>query len=122
MKAVRLHAGIVNDDPILHHLTIPNSDYLVQHMHHQQEKYIAATTYISNNEAYNNSTTHMSNNESYANAVIDKETGIALEYQYLSTGPEKTTWIRALANNIGRLAQGVGNRICGKNTIFFVHP
>ena len=62
------------------------------------------------------------NNESYANAVIDKETGISLEYRYLSTGPDKTTWIQALANNIGCLAQGAENRICGNNTIFFVHP
>jgi hypothetical protein len=33
----------------------------------------------------------------------------------------KEIWTKAGANEFGRLAQGVGGRIDGTNTIFFVH-
>ena len=74
-----------------------------------QGRYIAATTHITNCEAL-------------ANAVIDEDTGTSLEYAALSSGPDKEVWIRALANDIGRLAQGVGARIKGNSTMFFIHP
>ena len=72
-------------------------------------RYIAAATYIKLRD-------------NMANAVIDKETGTSQEYRALSTGPDKHTWIRALANDIGRLAQGIGNRVTDDNTICFIHP
>jgi hypothetical protein len=57
-----------------------------------------------------------------ANAVIDEVTGQSLEYRALSTGPDKSTWITALANDLGRLAQGVGTRMpTGTNTIVFIN-
>ena len=57
-----------------------------------------------------------------ANAVIDEVTGQSLEYRALSTGPDKSIWITALANDLGRLAQGVGTRMpTGTNTIVFIH-
>jgi hypothetical protein len=56
-----------------------------------------------------------------ANAVIDDITGQSLEYRALSTGPDKELWIRSLANDLGRLAQGIGTRKpFGTNTIFFI--
>jgi hypothetical protein len=56
-----------------------------------------------------------------ANVVIDDITGEALEYRHLSHGPDKGRWIRALSNDLGHLAQGVGTRIPqGTNTIFFI--
>jgi hypothetical protein len=56
-----------------------------------------------------------------ASAVIDQVTGQSLEYRALSTGPDQDTWVRALANDLGRLAQGVGTRMpTGTNTIVFI--
>jgi hypothetical protein len=57
----------------------------------------------------------------HAHAVLHPETGVAMEYKALSTNPaNKTTWVRSFANELGRLAQGVGKRIMGTNTIFFI--
>jgi hypothetical protein len=59
----------------------------------------------------------------FANSVIDEVTGQALEYRHLSKGPNSSIWIQALANNLGRLAQGVGTRmLTGTNTIVFIWP
>jgi hypothetical protein len=56
-----------------------------------------------------------------ANAVIDEATGQSLEYRHLSTGPDKDIWIQALANDLGRLAQGIGTRMpTGTNTIHYI--
>ena len=55
----------------------------------------------------------------YACAVTNEKTGKLEEYGALVKGPNKRTWKRAYANDLGRLAQGVGNRIKGTNTIFF---
>ena len=56
-----------------------------------------------------------------ANAVINEDTGASLEYRQLiqdeATFP---IWNKAAANEFGRLAQGVGGRIEGSNTIFFI--
>ena len=58
---------------------------------------------------------------SHCNAVFDPISGVSHEYRTLSTGPDRDTWIRALANDIGRLAQGVGTRMpTGNNTMFFI--
>ena len=53
--------------------------------------------------------------------VLDPATGKTQGYMPLICGPDKGTWTTELSNNIGRLAQGVGNRIKGKNTILFIH-
>jgi hypothetical protein len=56
-----------------------------------------------------------------ANSVINEDTGASLEYRHLiqddSTFP---VWNKAAENEFGRLAQGVGARIEGSNTIFFI--
>ena len=56
-----------------------------------------------------------------ANAVTDPITGQAQEYRHLVKGPDKEKWIKSLANEFGRLAQGVGTRMPkGTDTIHFV--
>ena len=60
--------------------------------------------------------------QAMANAVLDKETGQLLEYRQLIKHPRyKQPWLLSSANKFGRLTQGVGGRIKGTNTIFFVH-
>ena len=57
-----------------------------------------------------------------ANPVLDFNTGKLLEYHQLLRDPKhKEIWTKAGANEFGRIAQGVGGRIDGTNTIFFVH-
>ena len=53
--------------------------------------------------------------------VLDPVTGKTQGYTQLICGPDKDTRNTELSNNIGRLAQGVGNRVKGTNTIFFIH-
>ena len=56
-----------------------------------------------------------------ANVVIDPTTGASLEYRHLVKGRTKAIWENSFANEIGRLAQGVGTRMpSGTNTIFFI--
>ena len=57
----------------------------------------------------------------YANTVIEMNTGESLEYSHLMCGPEKDIWKTSLANDLGRLAQGVGTRMpTVTNTVFFI--
>ena len=56
----------------------------------------------------------------FAGAIIDQETGKKLEYRDLVKRPEKREqWLRSLANELGRLAQGIRD-IKGTNTIYFI--
>jgi hypothetical protein len=56
-----------------------------------------------------------------ANAVINPVTGSSMDYRELITNAQmKNTWLRSSANEFGRLAQGVGQRIKGTGTIFFI--
>ncbi len=58
----------------------------------------------------------------FASPVLDQDTGKMLEYRQLLRDPKhKAIWSKAGANEFGWLAQGVGGRIDGTNTIFFVH-
>ena len=52
---------------------------------------------------------------------MDETTGQLLNYRQLTKGNDRDTWIKACANDFGRLAQGVGKRMpTGTNTIFFI--
>jgi hypothetical protein len=56
-----------------------------------------------------------------ANSFINQYTGASLEYVHITQ--DDTTfpvWNKAAANEFGRLAQGVGVKIEGSNTIFFI--
>jgi hypothetical protein len=67
-------------------------------------------------------TTHQKIPIPMANSVINEETCASLEYCHLiNDASTYTIWNEAAANEFGRLAQGVGNRIEGSNTIFLSH-
>ena len=54
-------------------------------------------------------------------AVMDAETGKLLKYRQLMNHPKhKKGWRISSANEFGRLANGVGGRIKGTNTIQFI--
>eukprot|EP00978_Attheya_sp_CCMP212_P016490 scaffold43259_cov66-Attheya_sp.AAC.3 len=56
----------------------------------------------------------------FACAIIDSETGAAMEYLHLIQNPKYAKdWTHSFANELGRLAQGVGGREEGTNT--FLH-
>ena len=56
-------------------------------------------------------------------SVINPDTGASLEYRHLIQGPDKDIWVKALANDFDRIAQGVKTIIpTGNSTIFFIHP
>ena len=58
----------------------------------------------------------------YANEVFDEDSGKLMKYRQLITHPKyKEVWMHSSANEFGRLAQGVGGRIQGTNTIYFIH-
>jgi alpha-amylase/alpha-mannosidase (GH57 family) len=58
----------------------------------------------------------------HALAVLDEETGKQLTYRQLLQHPKyKKEWSRSAEDEFGRLAQGVGNRIKGTDTIHFIH-
>jgi hypothetical protein len=53
--------------------------------------------------------------------VLDQETGQLLEYRQLLRHPRfKEVWNRSSADEFGRLAQGIGGRITGTDTIRFI--
>ena len=55
-----------------------------------------------------------------ANAVLNPVTGVLQEFCHLIKRPDKEMWTKYLANEFGRLAQGVSKRIEGTNTIYFI--
>ena len=57
-----------------------------------------------------------------ASLVIDTDRGRMLEYRHLRQYPKyKYSWNISASNEFGRLEQGVGGRIKGTYTIYFVH-
>jgi hypothetical protein len=55
-------------------------------------------------------------------SVLDQETGQLLEYRTLLKHPRfKEVWNRSPADEFGRLAQGIGGRVKGTDTIRFIH-
>ena len=58
--------------------------------------------------------------EHFEGAVIDEDTGEALEYRDLTEKEKyRDIWSTSLANQLGRLAQNI-NGVKGTNTIFFI--
>ena len=59
--------------------------------------------------------------KNHANTAIDTDTDQSLGYPHLICGPDKDIWTTSLANNLGRLAEGVGTRMpTGTNTVFSI--
>ena len=54
-----------------------------------------------------------------ANSITHPITGQDQEYRHLMNSNEKKIWKKSFTNELGRLSQGVGNRIDSTNTIFF---
>ena len=53
---------------------------------------------------------------------MDKETGKVLNYwQLMQSAKHKETWSKSLANEFGRLANGVGGSIKGTSRLKFIH-
>ncbi len=58
----------------------------------------------------------------FANEIFDMDSGQILKYRKLISHPKHCDiWMHSSANEFGRLAQGIGNRIKGTDTIFFIH-
>ena len=56
-----------------------------------------------------------------AMAVMDANTGTMLNYRQLRRDPKYTIhWDKSAANEFGRLANGVGNRMNGTKTMEFI--
>ena len=55
-----------------------------------------------------------------ANAVLNPVTGVLQEFSHLIKGPDKEIRTKSLANEFGRLSQGVSKRIEGTNTMYFI--
>ena len=59
--------------------------------------------------------------EHAAHNVLDPDTGKSLSYRQLRQHPKLgPAWNVSSANEFGRLAQGIGGRVKGTNTIFFI--
>lgn len=55
------------------------------------------------------------------NSIVDPLTGVSIEYAQLVKGPDKAKWIHSCANEVGRVANGVGTRMpSGSNSIRFI--
>ena len=57
--------------------------------------------------------------QEFANSIIDLSTGAAMEYRHLMKDDKKICK-HLFENELGRLAQGVGKRVKGTDTILFV--
>eukprot|EP00957_Ditylum_brightwellii_P031602 2396688-Ditylum_brightwellii.AAC.1 len=56
-----------------------------------------------------------------ANPIIDDNTGLELEYQHLiKQDKHREVWTKSFVNELGRLAQGVHNKVKGTDTMFFI--
>ena len=63
---------------------------------------------------------HLLQQEEQANVVIDPARGQEIKYRHLIHVPDGATWIKALANDLVRLAQGIVTRIpTSTNTVLF---
>jgi hypothetical protein len=59
----------------------------------------------------------------WACSIIDPDTGATMEYRHLIKSPKHhDAWAHSFANDLGRLAQGIGNREKGTNTISCLIP
>jgi hypothetical protein len=71
-------------------------------------------------------TAHLLYPPAQAHSVIHATTGQAMNYPFLIEGPDSALWLHSMANDLGRLAQGVGSNhpaqdlITGTNTILFI--
>jgi hypothetical protein len=61
------------------------------------------------------------NFQHWAHAIIDPDTGAAMEFRHLiKSSRQQIVWTRSFANELGRLTQGVGGRETGTNTCLYI--
>jgi hypothetical protein len=57
----------------------------------------------------------------WADTIIDPDTGASMEYRHLLKSPKHCkAWVTSFANELRRLAQGLGGRQQGTNTIYYI--
>ena len=101
-----------DDEPISRHCEQPNvNDTIAPH------RYPLRSRHSANHVVHD----YLPSNHHQANGVVDPLTGQVQEYRHLLKGSEKDIWTKSFANELGRLAQGVGTRMpSGTDTIFFI--
>jgi hypothetical protein len=66
-------------------------------------------------------TTRIPTEVHWANTIIDPDTGASIEYRHLLKSPKHCkAWTTSFANELGWLAQGVGGRQQGTNTVYYI--
>jgi hypothetical protein len=88
---------------------------------HTLKQRIFRSIAFTSNQAFATPLTQAPQTMPMVDAVINEDTDASLEYRHLIQ--DETTfhvWNKVAANEFGRLAQGVGGRIEGSNTIFFI--
>jgi hypothetical protein len=83
------------------------------------------TTMLHNNNDINVDLTFQpritTDTDHWACSIIDPNTGATMEYRHLIKSPKHhDAWAHSFVNELGHLAQGIGNRERGTNTIFFI--
>ena len=92
-------------------ISVPSTHRYPFHHPRQQQPAVSSARYA-------NAAKYLKNLE--ANAVLNPVTGVLQEFCHLIKGPDKDIWIKYLANEFGRFAQGVSKRIERTNTVYFI--
>ncbi len=92
-----------------------------KHTHSRYWAHLIEPTMYSNKQRRLQFATASNTLTTLAHAVLDEETGQLLNYRQLLQHPRhREVWTTSSANEFGQLAQGVGTRIKGTNTIHFI--
>ena len=83
------------------HLIPPDDTEPMQRHHYNLRPRYAALAFLAAQPVHPAFTPY---SHHHANAVLDPLSGRELEYRHLSRGPDAEVWIRALSNDLGRLA------------------
>ena len=99
------------------------SQYKISQQSQSRRTLCPTTPIVNSNQKSESENTTVSKRglEELVQSVMDLETGKMLGYRDLLKHPKLgKDWQRSAANEFGRLAQGVGDRIKGTNTIKFI--
>ena len=89
-----------------------------QNFFNDQSTFLASSGPVLHQHVLIESDNHLVNHLHQTN-VVTSYSGMALEHRHLIKGTNRKLWEQALANDLGRLAQGVGSRMpSGTNAMF----